>query len=78
VVFKVDPTGKETVLYNFTGLKDGGFPVAGVASRSAGDRYELYGITTYGGNLSCGPGRGGGCGVVFKLTMPQAAGPDPN
>jgi len=35
VVFKVDPTGKETVLYNFTGLKDGGFPVAGVASRSA-------------------------------------------
>jgi hypothetical protein len=25
-VFKVDPTGKKTVLYSFTGSTDGGYP----------------------------------------------------
>jgi len=74
VVFKVDPTGKETVLYAFTGLADGGNPAAGLVASSAGSaagkRYELYGTTYDGGDLSCAPGGGSGCGVVFKITLP--------
>ena len=56
VVFKVDPTGHETVLYSFTGGNDGGYSDAGVIFDSAG---SLYG-TTNGGGAS-------GAGVVFKL-----------
>ena len=55
VVFKVDPTGHETVLYSFTGGADGGNPVAGVILDSTGN---LYGTTDAGGI---------GAGVVFKL-----------
>ena len=42
VVFKVDPSGLETVLYNFTGDVDGGYPQAGVIRDPAGN---LYGTT---------------------------------
>jgi uncharacterized repeat protein (TIGR03803 family) len=49
-VFKVDATGKETVLYSFTGgfvgSKDGGFPDGGVIRDAAGN---LYGATVAGG-----------------------------
>jgi uncharacterized repeat protein (TIGR03803 family) len=55
-VFKVDPTGKETVLYGFTGSTDGGSPQAGVIRDSHGN---LYGTTYYGGNQ--------GAGTVFKV-----------
>jgi uncharacterized repeat protein (TIGR03803 family) len=62
VVFKLDPTGKETVLHSFAGGADGGNPLAGLVRDTAGN---LYGTTSYGGDLSgCG---GFGCGVVFKL-----------
>jgi uncharacterized repeat protein (TIGR03803 family) len=62
VVYKVDTSGKETVLYTFTGGADGGYPTAGVIRDPAGN---LYGTATSGGNLSaCG---GFGCGVVYKL-----------
>jgi uncharacterized repeat protein (TIGR03803 family) len=61
VVYKLDPTGKETVLYAFTGT-DGAFPYS-VPVRD--ERGNLYGTTESGGDLSgCG---GYGCGVVFKL-----------
>jgi uncharacterized repeat protein (TIGR03803 family) len=64
-VFKLDLTGKETVLYSFTGGKDGGFPYAAVVRDSAGN---LYGTTLQGGMLSCVIQRtGNGCGVVFKV-----------
>ena len=56
VVFKVDPSGHETVLYSFTGGADGGYPLAGVIRDSAGNFYG----TTNGGGAS-------GAGVVFKL-----------
>ena len=56
VVFKLDSTGKETVLYNFAGGADGGSPYAGPIRDSTGN---LYG-TTLGGGAS-------GFGVVFKL-----------
>jgi len=55
-VFKVDPTGHETVLYSFTGGNDGNSPSAGVIRDPAGN---LYGTTSGGG--------AGDRGVVFKV-----------
>jgi hypothetical protein len=77
VVFKLTPTGKETVLHIFTG-KDGALPYGGVILDSAGN---LYGVALAGGDkkpkvchyLNLG-GFPPGCGVVFKLT-PTAQGP---
>jgi len=60
VVFKLDPTGYETALYNFTGGSDGGYPQAGLILDAAGN---LYGTTAYGGDLNCEAPYG--CGVVF-------------
>jgi uncharacterized repeat protein (TIGR03803 family) len=47
IVFKVDPTGKETVLHAFAGATDGQFPAAGLVSDGKG---HLYGTTTWGGD----------------------------
>ena len=59
VVYKLDSTGKETVLYSFTGGTDGGQPASGVVRDSAGN---LYGTTSnYGGACMCG--------TVFELTQ---------
>jgi uncharacterized repeat protein (TIGR03803 family) len=65
VVFKLDPTGKETVLYSFTGGADGAQPT-GVLVRDASG--NLYGTALIGGSFDgeC-PAFGPGCGVVFKL-----------
>jgi uncharacterized repeat protein (TIGR03803 family) len=57
IVFKLDTTGQETVLYNFTGGADGGYPYAGLVLDKKGN---LYG-TTYVGGV---PGQG----TIFKLT----------
>lgn len=54
-VYKLDPSGNESVLYNFQGLGDGGSPTMGVVRDAAGN---LYGTTTKGGL---------GFGVVFML-----------
>jgi uncharacterized repeat protein (TIGR03803 family) len=62
-VFKVDPSGAETVLYRFTGKTDGGIPSGGLARDSQGN---LYGTTRYGG-INCASQAPLGCGVVFKL-----------
>jgi uncharacterized repeat protein (TIGR03803 family) len=66
-VFKIDSSGHETVLYNFTGKADGDGP-AGVIRDMAGD---LYGVTTFGANLSgsCRLPQSTvhGCGTVYKL-----------
>ena len=56
-VYKLTPSGSETVLYNFTGKDDGYLPYAGVIFDSAGN---LYGATPFGGS--------GGGGVVFELS----------
>jgi uncharacterized repeat protein (TIGR03803 family) len=53
----------ETVLYTFTGKKDGGNPYAGVIRDAQGN---LYGTTHNGGDLSLCNGQG--CGVVFEIT----------
>ena len=56
VVFELDTTGTETVLYSFTGRGHGANPVAGLIRNSAGN---LYGTTANGG--------ASGHGVVFKV-----------
>jgi uncharacterized repeat protein (TIGR03803 family) len=38
-VFKIDPSGAETVLYSFTGSPDGANPYAGLVMDGAGDLY---------------------------------------
>jgi uncharacterized repeat protein (TIGR03803 family) len=63
-VFKLDTTGKETVLYRFTGGSDGSNPYAGVIIDAQGN---LYG-TAGGGNGGPQCGFVAGCGTVFKLT----------
>jgi uncharacterized repeat protein (TIGR03803 family) len=62
-VFKLDTTGKETVLYSFSPNGAGGqYPNAGVVRDQAGN---LYGTTTSGGNYCYDDTY---CGVVYKLS----------
>ena len=75
VVFELTPAsggGTETVIYSFTGGKDGSIPVAGLIFDASGN---LYGTAASGGDASCvgeynDPS---GCGVVFELS-PVAGG----
>jgi uncharacterized repeat protein (TIGR03803 family) len=62
-VFKLDPSGTESVLYSFKGPPDG----AGANSLIMDAAGNLYGTTSSGGDLTCPPGGGLGCGTVFKL-----------
>jgi uncharacterized repeat protein (TIGR03803 family) len=64
VVFKLDKTNTETILYNFTGGTDGGQPFAGLIMDKSGN---LYGTTSLGGDLNCYK-QPEGCGTVFKLS----------
>lgn len=57
-VFKIDPAGTETVLYNFAGAADGSFPVCSLLRAANGN---LYGTTQYTGDFS-------GYGTVFEVT----------
>jgi uncharacterized repeat protein (TIGR03803 family) len=51
-VFKVTPTGTETVVYSFAGGADGSHPIAGlVRDNKTGN---LYGTTVYGGATNTG------------------------
>lgn len=61
-VFKVDSSGTETVLYNFSGGADGRNPYNGLVQDSSGN---LYGTTELGGSSGCDFGLG--CGTVFKI-----------
>ena len=57
-VFKLTPSGTETILYNFAGgSSDGAYPEAGVIQGSDGN---FYGTTLQGG--------ASGLGIVFELT----------
>jgi uncharacterized repeat protein (TIGR03803 family) len=65
VVFEIDSSGNFTVLHAFSGgANDGEFPQGALFRDSSGN---LYGMTGFGGDLSCSLGDGAGCGVVFKL-----------
>ena len=61
-IFRISPTGKETILYNFTGGAEGANPAGRLLLDSAGN---LYGTTAYGG-IACDT-YGFGCGAIFKL-----------
>src|SRR5579863_2660879 len=58
-IFRVSPTGKETVV-SFSGGANGGFPYAGLIPDAAGNAYG----TTDGRGTGCLPY---GCGTVFKV-----------
>ena len=62
LVFKLSPTGTETVLHSFTGGEDGANPLAGLLRDAAGN---LYGTTYVGGAFSFG--------VVFELIRCSSA-----
>jgi uncharacterized repeat protein (TIGR03803 family) len=55
-IYKVDPTGKVTVLYNFRGQPDGATAMPGLVRDNSGN---LYGTTEFGGTYNFG--------TVFKL-----------
>lgn len=57
----------ETVVYNFTGARDGGSPLSGLTPDTAGN---LYGTTNQGG---VGSGQGGE-GTVFELSPKEGGG----
>jgi uncharacterized repeat protein (TIGR03803 family) len=61
VVFELNPTGQQTVLYSFSGGSDGSEPGTGLIRDAAGN---LYGTTSGGGT---------GYGVVYKLTSGGAS-----
>jgi uncharacterized repeat protein (TIGR03803 family) len=63
-VFRLDRHGKETVLYPFSGRKDGRAPEAVLVQDAKGN---LYGTAGNGGDLKCDPNYGTGCGVVFEI-----------
>lgn len=66
-VFKVDPSGNESIFYSFAGPPDGGDPISGLILDAAGN---LYGTTFFGGtSVPCGTDQPSwlGCGTVFKL-----------
>ncbi len=62
-IFMLEPTGKDTIVHEFTGGVDGADPQTGVIMDSAGN---IYGTTASGGDLNCGGGSG--CGTIYKLS----------
>jgi uncharacterized repeat protein (TIGR03803 family) len=63
-IFKIDGAGAETVIYSFTGGRDGAGPNSGLVRDKNGD---FYGTTATGGNLSCSYLGSVGCGVTYRL-----------
>jgi uncharacterized repeat protein (TIGR03803 family) len=61
-VFELTLSGKEKVLYSFTGGNDGAIAGGGLVFDTKGN---LYGTTEFGGGTGCDDS---GCGAVFKLT----------
>ena len=62
-LFKIDKTGKLTVLYKFQGAPDGAIPEGSLALDKAGN---VYGTTWEGGDSSaCVPS---GCGTIYKFS----------
>jgi uncharacterized repeat protein (TIGR03803 family) len=57
VIFRLDSTGKETILHNFTGGADGANPYGGTLIKARGN---FYGVTFGGGRANNG--------IVFKLS----------
>jgi len=56
-VFQITPSGSLTVLHNFDGGANGGYPQGGLTLGTGGN---FYGTTYYGGANEC-------CGTIFKI-----------
>jgi len=63
-IFKIDTSGKESVLHSFGLGSDGQNPAASLLMDAKG---SIYGTTQYGGSLSCSILPGFGCGIIFKV-----------
>jgi uncharacterized repeat protein (TIGR03803 family) len=61
-VFKIDKTGNESVVHDFTGGSDGDSPFGGLIQDTSGN---LFGTTVFGGGYNCDVGSG--CGTIFEL-----------
>jgi uncharacterized repeat protein (TIGR03803 family) len=59
-VFKISPSGEESVIHVFPGSPDGRNPEGSLIKVNG----ELYGTTEYGGHRGCR----GGCGTVFAIS----------
>ncbi|MFC5863503.1 choice-of-anchor tandem repeat GloVer-containing protein [Acidicapsa dinghuensis] len=66
VIYKLDQSGKETVLYTFQGEADGAAPESELTQDEDGN---LYGTAFYGGSFEGESCESSGCGVVYKLTL---------
>jgi uncharacterized repeat protein (TIGR03803 family) len=70
-VFKLTPSGTQTVLYNFTydsttnTAVNGAYPYGGLVQGKDGN---FYGTTSGGGNAGAVCNGNLGCGVIFKIT----------
>jgi uncharacterized repeat protein (TIGR03803 family) len=64
VVYRVDPSGQETVLHAFTGGADGNYPNSGLVAGPSG---SLYGTTVWGGKGGFSNVYASGSGVVYKI-----------
>jgi uncharacterized repeat protein (TIGR03803 family) len=67
-VYKLDTTGKESVLYSFTDGSDGELAASTLVPGPLG---VFFGTTLYGGDMLCAS-PGGGCGTVFKIDLSGA------
>jgi uncharacterized repeat protein (TIGR03803 family) len=66
IIFSLSTSGKEKVLYSFTGASDGAFPDGGLIDVNG----TLYGMAGSGGSaVGC---NGGGCGTVFSMSASGA------
>ncbi len=67
LVYKIDANHNYSVLYNFRGGSDGGYPLGNIARDSSGN---IYGAAFAGGASQSyfGCESSGGCGVVFKVS----------
>lgn len=65
IVYKLDATGHETVLYTFQGSPGDGSQPGQVIL----DAESIYGTTSYGGMASEACAGGTGCGTVFEVTQ---------
>ena len=67
VIFKIDTTGVETILYRFTGGADGADPEGGLVLDAAGN---IYGTAVGGGEVPCSNVDyfSHGCGTVFEVS----------
>ncbi len=65
-IFQLDASGHETVLHRFSGGYDGGYCDLGYPNLIKSGS-NLYGTTSFGGDLTSCPN--GGCGYVFKFDL---------